>query len=245
MNCKQVEKFLPLYEGREVSARRAQLITEHLAECASCTEAARDYDDARELMHTVEAPTFGDDFYADIRRNVWRKIEAESRPSLIAAMTAWLQPGFIWTAAALLVAVSVAGVYFAAKRLTPRPDVHASVPEVLVPTEKPLSENHGGSFSNPDKKPEPRRQADLPRRERRQGRIVAPDRPNPTVAYSSDAQVMRIEPPSTIIGTDNLDFNSGSSSKILRMELQTRDPNIRIIWFTQREPKPVAHPKGI
>ena len=245
MNCKQVEKFLPLYAGREVSPGRAQLIAEHLKECASCTEAAAHYDDARELMRALEAPAFADEFYADIRRNVWRKIEAESRPSRFAAMTAWLQPGFVWTAAALLVTFSIAGVYFAAKRLTPRPDAIASVPAVVVLPEQPRSENHDSRISNPDKKPKPPRQADMPRRGSRPGRMVAPDRPNPTVVYSSDAQVTRIESSSPIIGTDSSDLNFGSSSKILRMELQTRNPNIRIIWFTEREPKPVAHPKGI
>jgi len=29
-----------------------------------------------------------------------------------------------------------------------------------------------------------------------------------------------------------------ASEKALRLEIQTKDPNIRIIWFTQREPKP-------
>jgi Putative zinc-finger len=242
MNCQQVEKFLPLYAGREVSAGRAQSIARHLEQCASCTEAAADYQDARELMRAVEVPSFADDFYADIRRSVWREIEGETRPSLLA----WFQPGFAWiAAAALLVTFTFAGMYFVAKSLTPRADNVASIPPAVMRPGKPLSNTPANSYSHPDKKPEPPRQLNMPERERRPGRAVSPDRPNPTVAYSRDIQVTPIESSSPIIGTDNSDLDSGSSSKTLRMELQTRDPNIRIIWFTQSEPKPVPHSKGI
>jgi hypothetical protein len=65
--------------------------------------------------------------------------------------------------------------------------------------------------------------------------MVVPDQAGSVAAYSPDAQVTKIESSSPIIGTENLDLGSGTSAGTLRMEIQTRDPNIRIIWFTQRD----------
>ena len=191
-------------------------------------------------MPTFAAPSFSDEVYADIRKRVWRRIESEARPTLFAAVAAWFQPRLVWTAAAaLLVTLSVVGVYVLAQKFTMRPKAIAGVPKTVLPALNGSGENGGSNSSQPE--PRRPRPADMPQRQQRPVRIVAPDRSIAARAYSPDVQVPKVESSSPIIGADNVDLGSGS----VRMELQTRDPNIRIIWFTQGDSKPVAHSKGI
>jgi len=240
MNCRQIEKYLPLYAGHDLSGPREQLIAAHLQSCGACTEALADFQNARELMHTFAAPSFSDEVYADIRKRVWRRIESESRPTLFAAVAAWFQPRLVWTAAtALLVTLSVVGVYVLAQKFTVRPKVIAGVPTIVLPSQSDSGENSGSNSSQPE--PRRPRQADMPKRQPRPVRIVSPDRSIAARAYSPDVQVPKVESSSPIIGADDAELGPGS----VRMELQTRDPNIRIIWFTQSDSKPVAHSKGI
>ena len=241
MNCRQIEKYLPLYAGHDLSGSREQLIAAHLQSCDACTEALADFQNARELMHTFAVPSFSDEVYADIRKSVWRQIESESRPTLFAAVAAWFQPRLVWTAAAaMLVTLSVVGVYVLAQKFTVRPKAIAGVPTIVLPPQPGPGENSGSDSSQPERPGRPR-QADAPNRRQRPVRMVAPDRSIAARAYSPDVQVPKVESSSPIIGADDVDLGSGS----VRMELQTRDPNIRIIWFTQGDSKPVAHSKGI
>jgi len=241
MNCRQIEKYLPLYAGHDLSGSREQLIAAHLQSCGACTEALADFQNAREIMQTFAVPSFSDEVYADIRKSVWRQIESESRPTLFAAVAAWFQPRLAWTvAAAMLVTLSVVSVYVLAQKFTVRPKVIAGVSNLGLPSQPDSGENSGSNSPKPERRRRPR-QADVPNRQQRPVRTEAPDRSIAARAYSPDVQVPKVESSSPIIGADNVDLGSGS----VRMELQTKDPNIRIIWFTQGASKPVAHSKGI
>jgi Putative zinc-finger len=248
MNCTQIQKLLPLYAGHDLAQRRERLVTAHLQSCAACELAAAGYRDARALMHDFAPPVFGDDVYAGIRRNVWERIEKEPRTrSLFESMAVLFQPRFAWTAAAtLLITISVVGVYFIIKGFNVRPDIVVSVPQTAGPHVEPIPATRGGVLLNADEGLSKPRQADVPKRQRKSDRMTAPDRGNSLAAYSSDAQATTIQSSSPVIGTDNLDLGTRGAEKALRMEIQTKNPNIRIIWFAPTEPKPLAvHSKGI
>jgi len=237
MKCSEIEKFLPLYAGHDLSARREQLITAHLQSCAACSGAAAEYGAARDLLHNFTPPAFSDEAFAEVRKRVWQQIETESRvPSLFEAIAAWFQPRLVWTAvAALLVILSVVGVYFSARKFSVRPDAIVDVPRTLPPPPNRPGEAIAAGPSAADKKSTGPRRTDVPKRQRKPGRLVAPDRAGSAAAYSRDARGTTSESAAPIIGTADLDLGSRASAGTLRMELQTRDPNIRIIWFTQRD----------
>src|SRR5262252_4554730 len=102
MNCTQIEKFLPLYAGHDLSETRRQLVAAHLVSCAACTAAVADFQHARIVMHGFASPVFSDEVYADIRQSVWRRIDSDSRPSPFAAVAAWFRPRLVWAATAAL-----------------------------------------------------------------------------------------------------------------------------------------------
>ena len=232
MNCSQVQKFLPLHAGRELSGKREQLIAAHLQTCAACAAEADEYREARETLRAFALPDLSDEVYAEMRTSVWRRIEAESHhPSLFASITAWFQPRLVWAAAvAMFVIVTGLGLYFFGKGPTGQPRLTANNPNAPVRQERGSHEAAGGSTLNPEKKNVRPRQANTTRRPRKLDRMVAPDRTDTLVAYSPDAAS---QTSARSAGTDNLDPGRNDSGKTLRMEIQTNNPNIRIIWFTQ------------
>lgn len=249
MNCKQVEKMLPLFVGRDLDARSERLVTTHVESCAACSAAAAEYRQTRELLQEFAPPAFSEDVYAGIRQNVWRQIEAESTTvSMSELIAGWFRPRVIWVAAsALLVAVLVSGIVLIGNRSTPQPKVAvnasemnrdgsnkqiAAVPPRDTSTPSPLAPRE--AVKGP-------RQAYLRHSERKGDRNRSPDRLNTLVANAPDALPNTSGSPRLGTSSDSDPSPARDSAKTLRMEIQTKDPNIRIIWFAQRDTKPVSH----
>ncbi|HEV2714877.1 MAG TPA: hypothetical protein VGU64_06395, partial [Terriglobales bacterium] len=155
----------------------------------------------------------------------------------------------VWAAATgLLIVISALGVYFFQKEWTRRPQV-AFTP-AKTNSNRDTEQGDGRSGTN---QPAPallssskgsrhQRQVDFRRVQRRLDLRRAPDRGSSLALNSLDAQ-------SNTVGASPKASNSveavRDSSKTLRVELQTRNPNIRIIWFSQKEQKPAfANSKG-
>jgi Putative zinc-finger len=247
MNCKQIEKLLPLYAGRDLDTQSERLITAHVESCAACAAAAAEYQQSRELLQGFAPPAVSEDVYAGIRQNVWRQIESESTTrSRWQDMFALFHPRLTTALATVaLIAVSAFGIYFIANRLS-RPNQTAGNVSFVKP-KAPDKEQASGS---PDNKasgpagtsgqtPSPRladRRATL----RRKHRNVVPE--------SQDSLVVAKSVPLQTVYTPMDPGNSGQTDEssdnktenTLRMEIQTKNPNIRIIWFSQRETRRVS-----
>jgi hypothetical protein len=249
MNCKQIEKLLPLYVGHDLDARSEGLVTAHVESCAACSAATGEYRQTRELLQEFTPPAFSEDVYAGIRQNVWRQIESESTTvSMSELIAGWFRPRVIWAAAsALLFAVLVLGIFLIGNRSTPRQKASVNAPEInrdesnkqivrLPPrdtsTPSPLAQREG--VKGP-------RQVDLRHSERKGDRNRAPDRLNNLVANAPDALPNTSGSPRLGTSSDPDPSPARDSVRTLRMEIQTKDPNIRIIWFAQRDTKSVSH----
>jgi hypothetical protein len=134
-----------------------------------------------------------------------------------------------------MIAVSFVGLYFIVKEFTVRPTVIVDVPRIVVPAVGPVPETPGRAPLNPGEGPPQQRQANGRRRQRKPDRMVAPDRGNSLAVYSPDVEVSTVQSSSPAIGTENPD-SAVHDQKTLRMEIQTKDPNIRIIWFLSESP---------
>jgi hypothetical protein len=249
MNCKQIEQFLPLYAGRDLDARSERLVTAHIESCASCSAAAAEYRQTRELLKEFAPPAFSEDVYAGIRQNVWRQIEAESTTmSLSELIAGWFRPRVIWAAAsALLVAVLVLGIFLIGNRSTPPQKVAVKAPEMnrdgsnkQIAAVSPRDTSTPSSLAPREGMKGPR-QAYLRHSERKGDRNRAPDRLDALVANMPDALPNTSGSPRLGTSSDPDPSPARDSVKTLRMEIQTKDPNIRIIWFAQRDTKPVSH----
>ena len=251
MDCKQVEKMLPLYVGRDLDARSDRLVTAHVESCTACSDAAGEYRQTRELLQEFAPPAFSEGVYAAIRQNVWRQIESESSlRSRCAVVIDLFRPRLAWAlAAVVLLAVSVFGIYLISNR--------PSVPERIAVAPPAPNPDAGAKAS---RSPEeaglipPVTPHEAPK-ELIAGRRTPPrgTRRN-VITNRADAVVVARSIPSFTSDTSSgvsLSTQSDASSesnaeKPLRMEIQTRNPNIRIIWFSQREQKHASsNSKGI
>jgi hypothetical protein len=236
MNCTQVEELLPLYAGQDLAEGREQLVTAHLQSCAACSLAVAEYRETRGLMQDFTPAVFDDEVYAAIRQNVWEQIESQPQSrALFEWISVRFQPRLGWAAAtALMIAVSFVGLYFIGKEFNGRPTAIVDGPRTFMPVVGPPPEALGGAPLIPGEGP-PKRQVNSRRRQRKPDRMVAPDRGNSLAAYSPGAEVSTVQSSSPAIGTENLD-SAVHDQKTLRMEIQTKDPNIRIIWFLSESP---------
>jgi hypothetical protein len=254
MNCKQVEKLLPLF-GDDLSERLEQPLSRHLKSCASCAAAAGDYRQSAELLQEFAAPVFSDDLFAEIRRNVWQQIKTEPPPrSLREMFRAWLHPPMapmVWAAAmALLVAVLALGIYFMGRGVSApgaiadgnslKPNAYHETAGKTLHIDKPatpLSPREGGGT---------RHQGAYGRNRRKLDRRRAPDRALSLALNSPDPATSKREGSTQVDSSFDPGGAVSGSAKTLRLEMQTRNPNIRIIWFTQKEPKSLSpNSKGI
>ena len=227
MNCKQAEELLPLYAGRDLEVKRARLVTEHLQTCATCTRVADEYRQSVQWTGQFAPPVFSEDVYAGIRQRVLRQIQTEATaPSWAQPIARLFRPRLTWAIAGmLLVVVSMLAIYFLVNRKHEQ-QVAGSQPASIQPATKeedkrvvlPPAVNTGAT----------QQQAGIPQPRRKRSRGIVARRP-------SSLPQPTLFPPRT----------SASLDKTLRVEIQTQDPNIRIIWFVQPETKPAnSNSKG-
>jgi hypothetical protein len=226
MNCKSVQELLPLYVSRDLGEDRAQLITAHVHACAACAASAAEYHDTRDLLQEFAPPAFSDAVYSGIRERVWREIEreAESRPAPFTQLFAGIfRPRIRWAmVSALILAVALVAFYFIANRGNDQRQIAGSQP--LVSPQKPAAPAPAS----------PENVATIQRIHRPQNRkriVLAADRA-PVMAENRNRQPL---------GSSEAAWDSNklaepgavqSSEKVFRLEMQTKDPNIRIIWLT-------------
>jgi hypothetical protein len=243
MNCKNVEELLPLYVGRDLEAERARQINAHIESCIECARSAREYVEANQFLKAFEPPQFSEATYAAVRSNVLREIERKSSaPGLIEFFMRALSLRVTWAvSAAAMVVVCAFAYYFLADRMsqpgyhpeftansggekTGTRDERANAGTVVVPPVPPKKSNRT-TFNL---------LAQASRHSTRAG--GTPAVPVKSASYSP------VEPRDASLNT------SGTSEKTLRLEIQTSNPNIRIIWFSHpsnNEGSPSESSKGI
>jgi len=264
MNCKQVQELLPLYAGRDLEEKRARLVTAHVQSCAECAGWAAEYHETRQLLQEFAPPSFGDAVYAGIRQRVLREIEREANtPGLSRLFASLFRPRLSWAVAtALLIAVSVFAFYFIAHRGNDR----RQLADVQSPSQRPATassspaipsprEETGPSFKNTNQskgadtaiggsgdhtRPSQRRRSIGPAADRQTTVAVnAPD----TAPTPAEASLKNNAEPDAVPARA-----PATSDKMIRVEMQTKDPNIRIIWFSlprTKQNSPGKFTKGV
>jgi predicted anti-sigma-YlaC factor YlaD len=223
MNCKQTEELLPLYAGRELEEKRATLVTEHLQTCPACACVADEYRESVQLTEQFAPPVFSEAVYAGIRQHVLREIETEAMaPAWSQTIASLFGSRLTWAiASVLLIVISTFAIYFIMNRrnveqqLANQPSVNVQPGIKERSNSGPQDNSLPPSVSTGGQRQQLARVPQLPRRKR--SRDTFADRMNTVAAKSSDPT---------------------SSSKLLRLEIQTKDPMIRIIWLIQPETKP-------
>ena len=260
MNCKDVQELLPLYVGRDLEERRAKLVMAHAQSCTECAGSVDEYRETRELLQQFAPPPFSEDVYAGIRQRVLHDIGREApAPGLPQQLSRLLEglfrPRLRWAVAtALLVAVFVLAFYFIGNRANERRDVRelADSSSKVGPTSPSIKEDvHTPPSTVKNKGPVPVLDG-THQPPRRKSRGATDDRTSSVAVNKPDTRSTNVQ---TSPDANNLTEpdafpaqEPASSEKTLRVEMQTKDPNIRIIWFTPQPTKqdsPSKFSKGI
>ncbi len=230
MNCKQTEELLPLYAGRDLEEKRATLVTEHLLTCVACARVADEYCDSVQWTERFAPPDFSEAVYAGIRQRVLREIGTEAMtPAWSQTIAGLFRSRLTWAiASALLIVIWIFAIYFIVNRRHGEQQLAERVPAKVQPGTKerfnsaPEDDRRAALPHSVDIGGEKRQFAAVPQRQRRKkSRSIS-------IQRGSLPELTPFPAPS-----------SAALTKPLRVEIQTKDPTIRIIWFVQPETKPV------
>lgn len=209
MTCQAIRQLVPLFVEGDLPRRKADGVSRHLDGCATCRGLAEEYRQSQRWLRAAPGPTPDGDALDELRRSVWRRIGDEPRPA-----PWWLAIERGWAAL---------------RRWASQPAV-AGMAVMLVVIGSVTFTRVGGLHRSPlvesGLSVDPAGERQL---EQAAGELAGetPDDPENMLA--------QVGPEEPSDGTELGDLEGAgapSDGDAMRIELQTRDPNVRIIWFT-------------
>lgn len=235
MDCTRVEELLVLFSGDDLDARQAEAVRDHLSACPTCQAQADELAASRAWLQATPPPQFDDAFYSELRQSVLRELPLVKEEGGRFAWLVGFLPQWRWQPVLALATVAVLlFVSWAAYRKSSYPS-NARSPEVAEkpkPTVLPEQKNDfavnvpnatpssGGSSNRtlPGVRKTAKRQAAPPT-------VAPPEAPKAALLAQANTPDVGTVPPAPT-----------SAPEMMRMEFQTADPNIRIIWLTPKAP---------
>jgi putative zinc finger protein len=238
MSCKHIQELLPLYVGRDLDEKRERLVATHVESCPACAAEADEYRESRQLLQEFAPPAFSDTVYANMRQNVLRDIKSNG-PTFAESVASFFRPRLTRAMATLvLIAFALFGLYFLTNR-QPAPNQMVINPIPAVPT-VPRESPENKSAPQPSRSDQTdRTAANQPRRQRNYRKAIANESSSVAVNAVKQSPLNRDVSPTMMDS-----FPPPDEGNIIRVEMQTKDPNIRIIWFSQQNSKPISNSKG-
>jgi Putative zinc-finger len=242
MNCRRVQKLIPLHVEGDLRTSAANRVESHLEWCGRCNWLADEYKDSQRWLHTSQPPEFDEPFLENLKRSVLEQVaENNATPSLFTSLAQrWGRKQILALAAVFVMVLGTVALYFYQARVKGNPQM---ISEVVVL--QPRGDEH-----NPDSVPHPRTAAgpapgassDKPRlglNGRRHFRslsghsVVTAQAAKRTLVLPTGGTTETATAPS---GQSDAQNGAASRSRdMLRIEIQTGDPSIRIIWFAPKE----------
>jgi anti-sigma factor RsiW len=210
MNCTHITKLLPLYVEGDLDTRRAGAVLAHLQSCRPCRQCAAEFEESQRGLRAGSAPEFDDEFFADLQHAVRQEIARPGAPSRLRRRFAsrWRWQPVAAFAILLLMIIGGLAIYSRLARPAGRPELTrgdgGNVTRHPEPAEPQITNNHEGEkLGSIKRKTRPAVSLNLKLRGRSGEREPA----------GATAQAPAAEP------------------EMLRIEIQTADPTIRIIWL--------------
>ena len=232
MNCKKAAQLIPLFVEADLDAAEMQQVTKHLDACNSCRSLAVEFQASQSWLHTAALPAFEEAVFATVRSAVQNEI---ARPTI----ADWLTPIWHWKLAfavsAVLLLWASSFVFWARFRAVPvmsksQGQITAAATCCSTGSVSDLNLNNSKHVSAPGSG-----RLRSPCRNRVPAKRVA-DRHEMPLAMPPASSLEPATPPPVMAFAEPQPETATSESEMLRMEFQTADPNIRIIWLTPKEP---------
>lgn len=246
MRCEHFEKLIPLYVGGDLEPLEADSVRQHLNTCAHCRQLNAEFQASHAWLTGFAVPEFDEASFANMRASVFREIERQEKRGSWPAWIDWLlpkwSPRLMLASAAVAVAITTGLVALVYRQQT---IPVKSGGETIANNDKQVNrgsieQNGSDSVGVPVGNP-----ISVKHRSLRSKRV---DSPLPPEAFNNGGFSNALEPPVTPEETAEQATTTAPAEQVattapvepvekemLRIELQTADPNIRIIWLT---PKP-------
>ena len=222
MNCTRIAQWLPLYASADLPAPQQAQVRAHLAQCERCAASAAEFVSTREWLQREAVPEFDETFYAELRYAVRQELSAQPVRSTWLRWR-WLKP----CAFAVALLLTIFSLRLFQTKGVPRTDIVNSPASPQQPdaARKPMPLTH--VFAQTQKSRGPLR---------KQGNALRIKQEEKTAVVAATAAPLT--KPASPNGAETI-----AEPLMSRIEIQTADPNIRIIWLTQntqRTTEPLA-----
>ena len=239
MNCRRVEKLIPLYVEGDLASGIADRLTSHLDWCGRCNWLADEYKESQSWLRTNEPPEFDSAYLDSFKAAVLKQVEeGGTRPLLLVSLVQqWSRRQLLALSAALLIIFGALVFYIY------RVGIRVN-PPVLEAVEKPPS---GDAAAPNSPQPVPATGtapgADLSKRHHATRHASTKSQNGNQLAQEQiverplmpETNRMPASRTAEAEAANALPGSSDDPREMLRIELQTADPNIRIIWFAPKE----------
>ena len=250
MNCRRIEELLPLFVEEDLGEAAMSAVERHVQGCATCSSRLEEYGASQDWLRSGPMPEFDEAFYLDLQRSVLREMKGgRPRPSFFHKLKeGWsLNPQWAMAVLALLLVGALAFFLSArrqrgigapderARELLPAPPQNRPEQKEKIPEPKERRRGHRNDLQvvkhTQKKAPVRDLRLTLP--------AVDPDgmKVAEAVAESRTENKVELDP----FGTGEIQsaFHLDKTfEQMTRMEFQTNDPNIRIIWFAPKVSSP-------
>jgi hypothetical protein len=229
MNCTQIEKLIPLYIGGDLKTQETSELCAHLAECAQCRNLAAEFEESRSWLIDFTSPPFDEGVFDELRRAAQIEIvQARFRPSVFGWLESILSPRIAAAASiSVLVLLAAVGTYIYRRQAIDQPKVAIGGDDKVAPIPSPRS---GRQNITPGGVKQNLGNVAAVKPSLRIGRQKKALRQNESAPKQETIAINAGLPAQSIIFDE-----SKESPEMTRIEFQTTDPNIKIIWLTPKD----------
>ena len=203
MNCRRVEKLIPLFVGNDLDEDDLALVKAHAGYCADCRISIKQYEQSRQWLRGLEAPELDGAVLSQFRRDIVERLDDRPIRFTFSLHINSLEAAFV---AVLLLLTLIAGlIYF------PRTRSAAQLAEQELGLPSPSLQS--------DREPEAPAVHAVIHGAHGTGRRRPHNRERELVSTNEPSESIEDRMPSL------------RTAAPVRIEIQTADPSIRIIWF--------------
>jgi hypothetical protein len=242
MNCTIVEKLLPLYVEGDASEREAVAVRAHLSDCPNCRAVETEFRASQARLHNFAVPEFGAEFYEQLRGSVLKEINNSgtlARPSFFERLRASLQwrPVMAFSLALLILAgaLSLTVLYRSLLRSNaPLLAIDKSMGDFspLPEAEAGRTGDEANSGNAGARNPGSTARNTVRQRNARGGQpIMRPESSTSQSINTASSDVAEARQKTAVASEKNV---APPTQAMARMDIQTSDPNIRIIWLARK-----------
>lgn len=259
MNCKKFTQLIPLFIEADLEVADMQSVTAHLVTCDSCSNSVKEFQTSQSMLRNFAAPEFDEDVFAQMRSTVLNEIACPKFSDAIHPLWNW-KAAFVASSATIILICVIAinrhgqpEIHIAeasnigevkatnfksasSENLANSSPAVKQIPNprsgrnLIAQGEASKSERNPGYEAAKLRSPERATEIEAPI----VAASIAPSGANDLSANIPKGGTLGFILPSASQAENTIAANSekpAAEPEMLRMEIQTADPNIKIIWL--------------